>query len=97
MESWLLIHMSLTEYHVQNMDLQYAIGIATAVPIDFISVGLNNTDGVYGFLDEINFLNNQQSVPTVLTSSYSFEEETISENLAKYVSYSSSVCIIYSP
>ncbi|EEB87142.1 hypothetical protein MPER_15631, partial [Moniliophthora perniciosa FA553] len=34
-----------------NLDIQYTVGVATGVPVTFLSVGLDNSDGVSGFLD----------------------------------------------
>ena len=69
----------------QNLDIQYTVGLATDVPIDLISVGCDNTDGLHGFLDVINFLNDQPTIPTVLSTSYAFDENTVPQSLAKYV------------
>ena len=40
----------------------------------FISVGENNSDGIDGFLDIINTLIKETNRPTVLTTSYGFNE-----------------------
>ena len=79
--------LSLILVHTQNLDIQYTVGVATEVPVEFISVGIVNTDGIDGFLDEVNFLINQKTVPTVLTTSYGFDEDSVSENLAKWAFY----------
>ena len=50
---------------IQNLDIQYTVGVATGVPITFISVGENNTDGVSGFIDVFDFLTNEDSPPPV--------------------------------
>ncbi|KAJ7639544.1 subtilisin-like protein [Roridomyces roridus] len=67
-----------------NLDIQYTVGLATGVPVVFVSVGENNQDGdLDGFLDLINFLNSETSVPGVLTVSYGFAgENAISNALA---------------
>ncbi|KAF8891614.1 family S53 protease-like protein [Gymnopilus junonius] len=66
-----------------NLDTQYTIGVATEVPNAFISVGNNFQDGALeGFLDIINFLLAQSNPPTVLTTSYGQNENTISRSLA---------------
>ncbi|EIW61051.1 family S53 protease [Trametes versicolor FP-101664 SS1] len=66
-----------------NLDVQYAIGIATGVPTTFISVGDDFQDGdLEGFLDIINFLLNESAPPQVLTTSYGQNENTISAKLA---------------
>lgn len=53
--------------------------------MDFISVGFDNTDGIDGFLDIINFLIDQPTVPTVLTTSYGFDEDEVTQSLATCV------------
>ncbi|KAJ7631798.1 family S53 protease [Mycena rosella] len=58
------------------MPLKYTIGIATGVPVIFISAGDDNTDGLDGFLDMIILLINDPNRPSVLTTSYSFQAET---------------------
>jgi tripeptidyl-peptidase-1 len=66
-----------------NLDTQYTVGIATLVPTVFISVGNNFQDGALeGFLDIINFLLAQSNPPSVLTTSYGQNENTISRSLA---------------
>ncbi|KAJ7806645.1 family S53 protease [Mycena olivaceomarginata] len=54
----------------------YTIGIATGVPVIFISAGDDNPDGLNGFLDMIILLINDPSRPSVLTTSYGFDSET---------------------
>ncbi|OCH90805.1 family S53 protease [Obba rivulosa] len=65
-----------------NLDTQYTVGIATGVPNVFISVGEDNTDGIDGFLDEINFLLGESPPPQVLSTSYSFNEPELPFSLA---------------
>ncbi|KDR69079.1 hypothetical protein GALMADRAFT_104369 [Galerina marginata CBS 339.88] len=66
-----------------NLDIQYTVGLATQVPTVFISVGDSFEDGALeGFLDIINYLLAQDSPPTVLTTSYGQNENTISRSLA---------------
>ncbi|THH29194.1 hypothetical protein EUX98_g4996 [Antrodiella citrinella] len=66
-----------------DLDIQYTVGIATGVPVTFISVGNNFQDGALeGFLDIINFLLGESNPPQVLTTSYGQNENTISSNLA---------------
>ena len=73
-------------FPLQNLDIQYTVGLATGVPIDFISVGEDFQDGdLEGFLDVVNFLLDQDTPPYVMTTSYGQNENTISRNLAKYV------------
>ncbi|KAJ6527399.1 family S53 protease [Mycena capillaripes] len=62
-----------------NLDTQYTIGIATGVPVIFISAGETGPDGLDGFLqvfDMITLLINDTSRPSVLTTSYAFQDET---------------------
>ena len=66
-----------------NLDIQYTVGVASKVPVTFISVGENNSDGLDGFIDEANFLLGQSSPPNVLTTSYGFNEDEIPLDLAK--------------
>ncbi|KAH9914160.1 family S53 protease-like protein [Epithele typhae] len=62
-----------------ELDIQYTVGLATEVPVDFIMVGFNNTDGeLEGYLDEINYLLSLDDPPQVLTTSYGFAEHSIS-------------------
>ncbi|ESK96314.1 protease s8 tripeptidyl peptidase [Moniliophthora roreri MCA 2997] len=65
-----------------NLDIQYTVGVASGVPVTFVSVGENNADGVDGFLDIINFLNGQSAPPQVLTTSYGFDERDLGSTLA---------------
>ncbi len=66
-----------------NLDIQYTVGVASGVPITFISVGENFQDGALeGFLDIINFLLAMDTPPQVLTTSYGQNENTISSALA---------------
>nr|GAT55465.1 family S53 protease-like protein [Mycena chlorophos] len=61
-----------------SLDIDYTVGIVgPAVQVEFISVGPLNDDNLSGFLDEINFLINSTSRPTVLTTSYGFDEEDV--------------------
>ncbi|KAJ7111426.1 family S53 protease [Mycena epipterygia] len=74
-----------------NLDIQYTVGIATGVPITFVSVGPNNVDGVAGFMDLINALIAEPAGirPNVLTTSYGFNEDAISRGIA------SALCMSY--
>ncbi|CAK5263983.1 unnamed protein product [Mycena citricolor] len=59
-----------------NLDIQYTVGIATDVPINFVSVGTTTADGVYeGFLDVINSQLNLTAPSQVMTTSYGFPAE----------------------
>ncbi|TDL17184.1 family S53 protease [Rickenella mellea] len=69
-----------------NLDIQYTVGVASGVPVTFISVGDDFQDGnLEGFLDIINFLLGEPNPPQVLTTSYGQDERTISSILAKKV------------
>jgi tripeptidyl-peptidase-1 len=66
------------------LDTQYTVGVATGVPVTFISCGENTKDGALdGFLDMINFLLAESAPPQVLTTSYGQNENTVSAALAK--------------
>ncbi|KAK7025066.1 family S53 protease [Favolaschia claudopus] len=66
-----------------NLDIQYTVGIATNVPVVFVSVGENNQDGdLGGFLDIMNFLSSEDNIPQVLTTSYGENESDLSPSLA---------------
>ncbi|EPS96634.1 hypothetical protein FOMPIDRAFT_1167297 [Fomitopsis schrenkii] len=65
-----------------NLDTQYTIGIATDVPVTYLLVGNETTDGLYGYLDTVNHILNETSPPPVMTTSYSSNEDEISEKLA---------------
>ncbi|KAJ7891371.1 subtilisin-like protein [Mycena olivaceomarginata] len=59
-----------------NLDIQYTVGLATGVPVTFVSVGENTKDGAdEGFLDIINALIAETAPPQVLTTSYGFDTE----------------------
>ncbi|KAI0927799.1 hypothetical protein AcW1_005225 [Taiwanofungus camphoratus] len=65
-----------------NLDTQYTVGIATGVPVVFLSVGDDSSDGLFGFLDTANYFLNEDSPPQVITTSYGSNENEISTNLA---------------
>ncbi|KAJ7088031.1 family S53 protease-like protein [Mycena belliarum] len=62
-----------------NLDIQYTVGLATSVPITFISVGEDGSDGLDGFMDIITTLINESAAtrPSVLTTSYGFDESDL--------------------
>ena len=69
---------------MQNLDVQYTVGVATGVPTVFISVGDDFQDGdLEGFLDVVNYLLDMDTPPSVMTTSYGQNENTISRKLAK--------------
>lgn len=56
----------------KNLDIQYTVGIATGVPVLFISVGNRTRDGIGGWIDAFDFLSAQQHPPQVnILSKYS--------------------------
>ncbi|PIL33241.1 hypothetical protein GSI_04691 [Ganoderma sinense ZZ0214-1] len=63
-----------------NLDTQYTVGVATGVPTEFISVG-----GKYigSWLDLADLLLSQDHPPSVLTTSYSFNEPGLSPKVAQ--------------
>ncbi|KAJ7656303.1 family S53 protease-like protein [Mycena polygramma] len=66
-----------------NLDIQYTVGVATGVPVTFVSVGENFQDGdLGGFLDIVNFLSAEDTIPQVMTTSYGENEADISSALA---------------
>ncbi|KAJ7639495.1 family S53 protease [Roridomyces roridus] len=65
-----------------NCDVQYTVGVATGVPVSFISVGGNSEDRIGGFLDIVHFLSDEDNIPPVMTVSYGFYEPVISKTLA---------------
>ncbi|KAJ7052629.1 family S53 protease [Mycena amicta] len=66
-----------------NLDIQYTVGIATGVPVFFVSVGDSFNDGdLEGFLDIVNFLSDEDDVPQVMTTSYGENETDMSKALA---------------
>ncbi|KAJ7506898.1 family S53 protease [Mycena galericulata] len=66
-----------------NLDIQYTVGVATDVPVFFVSVGETNQDGdLGGFLDIVNFLSDEDAVPQVMTTSYGDNESDMTQALA---------------
>ncbi|KAJ6554255.1 family S53 protease [Mycena capillaripes] len=59
-----------------NLDIQYTVGLATGVPVNFVSVGDSFKDGAdEGFLDIITALIAETTPPQVLTTSYGLNKE----------------------
>jgi tripeptidyl-peptidase I len=63
-----------------TLDIQYTVGLATGVPVTFVSIGpgLNQTTSVeffQGLLDEANYLLSLDAPPAVLSTSYASDEE----------------------
>ncbi|KAA1474751.1 family S53 protease [Dentipellis sp. KUC8613] len=65
-----------------NLDVQYTVGVASGVPIEFVSVGADNSDGIDGFMDIITSLLNEDDTPNVLTTSYAFNEPELPFSIA---------------
>ncbi|KAL7284305.1 hypothetical protein ACG7TL_001590 [Trametes sanguinea] len=62
-----------------ELDIQYTVGLATYVPVTYYFVGLDLQDGdLMGFLDEANVILALDKPPQVLTTSYGFEESSLS-------------------
>ena len=67
---------------MQSLDIEYTVGIATGVPITFMSAGYIFHDRLLGFLDLMNYYLDQDAPPNVITTSYGADEHTISRDLA---------------
>ncbi|KAJ6448227.1 subtilisin-like protein [Mycena vitilis] len=67
-----------------NLDIQYTTGIATGVPVEFLSVG-DAVDLLTAFLDTTTFLDGVESPPTVMTTSYAFSEALWGPSMARKV------------
>ena len=67
--------------------MQYTVGIATDVPVTYLLVGNETTDGIDGYLDTVNHVLNETSPPSVMTTSYSSNENELSEKLAVSVDH----------
>ncbi len=85
--------MTLTAYYRQSLDIQYTTGVATNVNTAFLTVGSQNQDGVFGFLDIINTLLAEPNPPHVLTTSFGFDETFFQANpgIATYALFIASV------
>lgn len=70
-----------------DLDIQYTVGIATGVPVTFVTTGptdIETDDDFFtALLNGANFLLTQKTVPTVLTTSYGLNENLVSRSLAK--------------
>jgi tripeptidyl-peptidase-1 len=63
---------------------EYTVGMATGVPVTFLSVGETNSDGdLSGFLDTVNYVLAQSAPPYTMSTSYGFNEAELSVSLAK--------------
>ncbi|KAJ7773974.1 family S53 protease-like protein [Mycena metata] len=64
-----------------DLDIQYTIGLATGVPVTFLSVG-GDEDLVPEMTDAITFIQGLDKPPTVITTSYGDDEDNIGQALA---------------
>jgi len=64
-----------------DLDVQYTVGLATNVPVTFVSVGPADS-GPDEFFDMIEALSAEDSPPQVVTTSYAFNEEELGATLA---------------
>ncbi|OBZ67228.1 Tripeptidyl-peptidase sed3 [Grifola frondosa] len=66
-----------------NLDIQYAVGIATNVSTFFVSTGITSPDGFVGdLIDAMTFLANEDYPPQVVSTSYGINEPDVSVALA---------------
>ncbi|KAH9948990.1 peptidase S8/S53 domain-containing protein [Amylocystis lapponica] len=65
-----------------DLDVQYTVGLATGVPVIFLSVGDDNSDNIDGFLDSMNYFLGESDPPSAITTSYGFWEEDVSDSIA---------------
>ncbi|RDX44370.1 subtilisin-like protein [Lentinus brumalis] len=74
-----------------SLDIQYTVGLATGVHTTFVSVGGGQgTANDSPFLDEINFLLQQDVLPTVMTTSFAGSEPDNDD--ADFTSLAQTVC-----
>ncbi|OSD07716.1 family S53 protease-like protein [Trametes coccinea BRFM310] len=65
-----------------ELDIQYTVGLATNVSVDYVMVGIKWQDGALeGYLDEVNYLLSLDNPPQVLTTSYGMPEDSLPFNL----------------
>ncbi|KAF7378162.1 Family S53 protease-like protein [Mycena sanguinolenta] len=65
-----------------NLDVQYTAGIATNVPLEFLSVGTLFEDFATDLFDTTTFLDGIESPPTVMTTSYGNDEDNFGASVA---------------
>ncbi|KAJ7612696.1 family S53 protease-like protein [Roridomyces roridus] len=65
-----------------NLDVQYTAGIATGVPVDFLSVGTPSASFTTSLLDTTTYLDGVANPPTVITTSYGGNENSFGLSLA---------------
>ena len=75
----------LTVIVLQELDIQYTVGMATSVPVTYYFIGYDAQDDLGGFLDEANLLLGLENPPLVLTTSYGRRESSTSFALTEYV------------
>ncbi|KAJ7466252.1 family S53 protease-like protein [Mycena galericulata] len=70
-----------------DLDIEYTVGMAPGVPVTFISVGNDFQDDIDGFVDIVNTILAEPVAtrPTVLTTSYGFNEEDLPISIAVQV------------
>jgi tripeptidyl-peptidase-1 len=78
----------LSNAELQNLDIQYTVGVAQGVPVTFFSVGADNKDDWSGFLDLINYILAMEAPPQVITTSYGFDEVGIDSKAANTLCHS---------
>lgn len=66
-----------------DLDIEYTTGVATGVPIQFLSVG--GDDFATSLLDTTTFLDGVANPPTVMTTSYGSTESGFGSAMAKSV------------
>lgn len=64
--------------------MEYTIGIATGVPVTFLSNGNNDLENA--FFDTANYLASTSNPPSVVTTSYGANEGDFSPSLVMYAS-----------
>ena len=77
----------LRRCHPQNLDTQYTVGVATGVPVTFVSVGDDQSDDVFGFMDIVNHFLSQDQPPNVFTTSYGANEGELSSSVITSVTF----------
>ncbi|KAJ7448642.1 family S53 protease-like protein [Mycena galericulata] len=65
-----------------NIDIQYTAGIATGVPLQFLSVG---GDFAAALLDTTNFIDGLANLPTVVSTSYTENEDSFGFTMASKI------------
>jgi tripeptidyl-peptidase-1 len=67
-----------------DLDIEYTVGIATGVPVEFLSVGEGDTneDFASSLLDTTTFLDGVPNPPSAMTTSYGLNEEEFGSSLA---------------